>query len=161
MEYDRANAVQRLLRRFASSGPGSWLFVRIMHRLDGRVFKLTKGRHTLGSLLAGLPVAILTTTGARTGQQRTVPVLGLPSPEGLALIASNWGERSHPAWCHNLLANPEGEIAVDGERRRFRAVEAEGERRQRIWDHALTIYPGYEQYAKRAAHRRIHVFVLE
>jgi deazaflavin-dependent oxidoreductase (nitroreductase family) len=115
----------------------------------------------LSSALSGLPVAMLTTTGARTGKKRTVPVLGLPSPEGLAVIASNYGGDKHPAWCHNLLANPEGEVAIDGERRRFRAIEVDGERRQRIWDHALTVYPGFAQYDRRASHRRIHVFVLE
>ena len=161
MEYDRANAVQRAVRRFASSGPGSWLFVRLAHRLDKTFFKLSKGRFTLASLISGLPVVMLTTKGARTGKQRRVPVLGLPSPEGLAVIASNYGQQRNPAWCHNLLANPEGEIAVDGQRRRFRAVEVEGDRRRRIWEHALTVYPGYAQYENRAAHRRIHVFVLE
>jgi deazaflavin-dependent oxidoreductase (nitroreductase family) len=161
MEYDRANAVQRAVRRFASSGPGAWLFVRLAHRLDKPFFRLSKGRFTLASLIAGLPVVMLTTTGARTGKPRTVPVLGLPSPEGLAVIASKFGQRDTPGWCHNLLANPEGEVAVDGQRRRVRAIEVEGDRRRRVWEHALTIYPGYEQYAKRAAHRRIHVFVLE
>lgn len=161
MEYDRANAVQRAVRRFATSGPGSWLFVRLAHRLDKPFFKLSKGRFTLSSLISGLPVAMLTTKGARTGKPRTVPVLGLPSPEGLAVIGSKFGQRHTPAWCHNLLANPEGEVAVDGQRRPFRAVEVDGDRRQRIWDHALTIYPSYAKYEKRAAHRRIHVFVLE
>jgi deazaflavin-dependent oxidoreductase (nitroreductase family) len=161
MEYDRANAAQRALRRFAASGPGSWLFVRIAHRLDKALYKRSEGRFMLSSALSGLPVAMLTTTGARTGKKRTVPVLGLPSPEGLAVIASNYGGDKHPAWCHNLLANPEGEVAIDGERRRFRAIEVDGERRQRIWDHALTVYPGFAQYDRRASHRRIHVFVLE
>jgi deazaflavin-dependent oxidoreductase (nitroreductase family) len=146
MEYDRANAVQRAVRRFASSGPGSWLFVRLAHRLDKTFFKLSKGRFTLASLISGLPVVMLTTKGARTGEQRTVPVLGLPSPEGLAVIGSKFGQRNTPGWCHNLLANSEGEVAVNGQRRRFHAVEVDGDRRRRIWEHA---------------HRRIHVFVLE
>jgi deazaflavin-dependent oxidoreductase (nitroreductase family) len=161
MEYDRANTVQRAVRRFASSGPGSWLFVRIAHRLDKRLFKLSKGRFMLSTLISGLPVVMLTTTGRRSGKPRTVPVVGLPSSEGLAVIASKFGEPGDPAWCHNLLANPEAEVEIDGQRRRVRAVEAEGERRRRIWEHALAVYPGYAQYEKRAAHRRIHVFVLE
>jgi deazaflavin-dependent oxidoreductase (nitroreductase family) len=161
MEYDRANAVQRALRRFAASGPGSWLLVRVLHRIDRPVFRLSKGRFTLSSLVSGLPVMMVTTTGARSGRSRTVPVLGLPGPEGLAVIASNYGQQRHPAWCHNLLANPEGEITFDGQSRRFRAVEVDGERRRRIWDRALTVYPGFARYEKRAPHRRIHVFVLE
>lgn len=125
-----------------------------MHRLTG-------GRATLASLVSGLPVVMLTTTGARSGQPRMVPVLGLPTSEGLAIVASNWGQARHPAWYHNLRAQPSGEIVVDGERRRFRAVAAEGERRERIWHEGLAIYPGFSQYARRAPDRRIAVFVLE
>jgi deazaflavin-dependent oxidoreductase (nitroreductase family) len=148
-------------RRAATSGPGSWLFARLAHRIDLPVYRLTRGRHTFSSLLSGLPVVMLTTTGARTGQPRTVPVLGLPTPDGLAVIASNFGQRRHPGWYHNLRAHPEGWVAVDGRSRRFRAVEADGDRRQRIWDEALRVYPGWSQYERRSSNRRIAVFVLE
>ena len=57
--------------------------------------------------------------------------------------------------------DPDGEIDVAGERWRFRAEEVEDERRERIWQEALRTYPGFSAYAKRAAPRRISVFVLE
>lgn len=161
LAYSSANAAQRLIRRFAGSGPGSWVFARVAHRVDRPLYRLTRGRHTLASLISGLPIVMLTTTGARSGKQRTVPVLGLPTEGGVAVIASNFGQRRHPAWYYNLRSNPEGEVAVDGTRRRFRAVEAEGERRERIWDQGLGVYPGWSQYERRASHRRIAVFVLE
>jgi deazaflavin-dependent oxidoreductase (nitroreductase family) len=161
LTYSKANALQRATRRFGSSGPGSWLFARVSPRIDRPVYRMTRGRHTLGSLVSGIPVVMLTTTGARSGQPRTVPVLGLPTDDGLVVIASNFGQHRHPAWYHNLRANPEGEVAVDGTRRRFRAVEAEGERRARIWEKGLEVYPGWSQYERRAAHRKIAVFVLE
>jgi deazaflavin-dependent oxidoreductase (nitroreductase family) len=156
-----ANAIQRLLRRVAASGPGSWLFARILHHIDRPVYRLTGGRHTFATLVSGLPVVMLTTTGARSGVPRTVPVLGLPTPDGIAVIASNYGQARHPAWYYNLRADPEGEIAVDGKRRRFRAVEAQGERRDRIWQQGLRVYPGWSQYERRASNRRIAIFVLE
>lgn len=159
--FDRANGVQKALRRVAGSGPGSWLFARVMHRIDAPVYRLTGGRHTFASLLSGIPVVMLTTTGARSERPRTVPVLGLPTAEGLAVIASNFGQQRHPAWYHNLRAHPEGSVAVDGQSRRFRAVEAEGDRRRRIWDEGLRVYPGWSQYERRAANRRIAVFVLD
>ena len=53
--YADANAVQRLLRRFAASGPGSWLFARVLHHIDRPVYRLTGGRHTFASLVSGLP----------------------------------------------------------------------------------------------------------
>jgi deazaflavin-dependent oxidoreductase (nitroreductase family) len=148
------------MRRFAATGPGSWLFAPVMHRIDGPVYRLTGGRHTFASLASGLPVVMLTTTGARTGVRRTVPVLGLPTADGLAVIASNYGQPHHPAWYHNLRANPEGEVTVDGTTRRFRATEAEGDVRARIWQESLKVYPGYSQYERRAANRQIGVFVL-
>ena len=161
LTFERANAVQKALRRVAGTVPGAWLFARVLHRIDRPVYGLTRGRHTFASLLSGIPVVLLTTTGARSGQPRTVPVLGLPTADGLAVIASNFGQRHHPAWYHNLRANPEGSVAVDGRSRRFRAVEAEGERRRRIWEEGLRVYPGWSQYERRADNRRIAVFVLE
>jgi deazaflavin-dependent oxidoreductase (nitroreductase family) len=158
--YAQANPVQRTLRRFAASGPGSWLFARVLHRIDAPVYRLTRGRHSFASLVSGLPVVLLTTTGARSGLPRTTPVLALPTPDGLAVIASNWGQKRHPAWCHNLRANPCGAVEVDGEAREFRAVEARGEQRDRIWREGLRVYPGWSQYERRAGERRIAVFVL-
>src|SRR3954451_530291 len=146
ISYQQASGVQRAIRRFASSGPGSWLFARIAHRIDRPLYRLTRGRHTLSTLVSGIPVVMLTTTGARSGQRRTVPVLGLPTDDGLVVIASNFGQRRHPAWYHNLRATPEGEVPVEWTTRRFRAVVAEGERRERIWKRGLEIYPGFSQY---------------
>jgi deazaflavin-dependent oxidoreductase (nitroreductase family) len=161
LTFDRANAFQRALRRMAASGPGAWLFARILFRIDRPVFRLTRGRHTFASLLSGIPVVMITTTGARSGRPRTVPVLGLPTPDGIAVIASNFGQRSHPGWYFNLRAHPEGSVAVDGRSRPFRAIELEGDRRREIWDEGLRVYPGWSQYEVRAANRRIAVFLLE
>jgi deazaflavin-dependent oxidoreductase (nitroreductase family) len=161
LTYSDAGPLRRSLRRFAATGPGSWLFARVLHRIDRPIYRMTGGRHTFASALSGLPVVMLTTTGARSGKPRTVPVLGLPTPDGLVVIASNFGQEFHPAWYHNLRAHPEGEVTVNGTTRRCRAVEAEGERRARIWEQGLRVYPGWSQYERRAAHRRIAVFVLE
>jgi deazaflavin-dependent oxidoreductase (nitroreductase family) len=160
VSYDRANAVQRILRRFAASGPGSWLFARVMHRIDRPLHRLTRGRYTLSSVLSGLPIVMLTTVGAKTGQRRAVPVLGLPTDDTVAIIASNFGQSLHPAWYYNLRRHPDAEIVVDGVRRRVRAVQAEGQRRADIWQQGLRVYPGFGQYEQRAAHRDIAVFVL-
>jgi deazaflavin-dependent oxidoreductase (nitroreductase family) len=159
--YARANVFQRGMRQFAASGPGSWMFARLLHHIDRPVFRLTRGRATLGSLVSGLPVVMLTTTGARTGRPRTVPLLGLPTADGLAVIGSNWGREGAPAWDRNLRADPAASIAIAPHRRRVRAVEAEGERRERIWREGLVIYPGWSQYERRAAGRRFRIYVLE
>jgi deazaflavin-dependent oxidoreductase (nitroreductase family) len=161
LTFENANALQKALRRVAASGPGAWLFARLLYRIDRPVYRATRGRHTFASLLSGIPVVMITTTGARTGQPRSVPVLGIPTADGLAVIASNFGQRRHPGWYFNLRANPEGVVAVDGRSRRFRAVEATGESRRAIWNEGLRVYPGWSQYERRASHRQIAVFVLE
>lgn len=160
LTYAQANPAQTAMRRFAATDAGSWLFARVMHRIDRPVYRLTGGRHTFASLASGLPVVMVTTTGARTGVRRTVPVLGLPTADGLAVIASNFGQRHHPAWYHNLRANPEGQVTVDGMTSAFRATEAEGEMRARIWQEGLKLYPGWSQYERRASNRQIAIFVL-
>ncbi len=159
--YDEANAFQRAMRRFGASGAGSWLFARVLQRIDRPVFRVSGGRNTFTSLVAGIPVVWLTTVGARSGAERTVPVLGLPTAEGFAVIASNFGQHSHPAWFYNLRANPQGRVSVNGEAWAFRASEAKGDARARIWEHALKVYPGWSQYERRAANRTIAVFVLD
>jgi deazaflavin-dependent oxidoreductase (nitroreductase family) len=161
LTFERANAVQKALRRLAASGPGSWLFARVLHRIDRPVYRLTRGRHTFANLLSGIPVVLLTTTGARSGRPRTIPVLGLPTADGLAVIASNFGQEHQPGWYYNLRADPHGSVTVDRRTARFRAVEAEGDVRRRIWEEGLRVYPGWAEYERRASHRRIAVFVLE
>ena len=160
LTYDRANPVQRFMRRFAASGPGSWLFARVMHRIDRPVYRLTHKRHTFASLVSGLPVVMLTTTGARSGRPRSVPVLGLPTAGGLAVIASNFGQERHPGWYHNLCAHPVAEVTTDGVKRQCHVVETQGDERNRIWREGLEIYPGWSQYERRASNRRIAVFLL-
>jgi deazaflavin-dependent oxidoreductase (nitroreductase family) len=159
--YDQANGLQRTVRRFAASGPGSWLFARVAHHIDRPVFRLTRGRRTFASLISGIPVVMLTTTGAKTGRPRTVPVLGIPANDAVAIVATNFGQHRHPGWYHNLRAHPEAEVVVDGTPRRVRAVEAKGERRSAIWQAGLRVYPGFAQYERRASHRHISIFVLE
>ena len=161
-DYADANPVQRALRWVVATRYGSWVAIRVLHRIDGPVFRATGGRHTVSSLATGLPLVFLTTRGARSGRARTVPLLGLPTDEGLAIVASNFGQDHHPAWYHNLRAHPEAEVAAQGQsRRRVRAVPVEGERRERIWQRGLEVYPGWTAYERRADSRRIVVFVLE
>ena len=65
------------------------------------------------ALFTGLPLITLTTTGAKSGRPRSVPLVGVPYGERLILIASNWGQAKHPAWYHKVLkAHPE--VKVDG-----------------------------------------------
>jgi deazaflavin-dependent oxidoreductase (nitroreductase family) len=160
VRYWEANPVQRFLRWSAATAPVSWLYVRVLHHLDRLSYRLTRGRHTLSSWLSGLPVVMLTTTGAKTGQQRTSPVIAVPDGGNLVVVASNWGQRQHPAWYYNLCADSMATVTVGGVSRRLRAYEALGEERERLLRRDLEVYPGRAAYARRAANRRIPVVVL-
>ncbi|KQX65765.1 nitroreductase family deazaflavin-dependent oxidoreductase [Angustibacter sp. Root456] len=158
--YAGAALVHRTVRRVGGIAPVSRVLARTLHHLDRPVIRVSGGRHTLTSLLTGLTVADLTTTGARTGRPRRTPVLGFPADDGLVVIASNYGQRHHPAWYHNLLAHPEAELLVRGRSTPVVAELAQGEWRARLWAQATTLYPSWDRYAERAAHREIGVFVL-
>jgi hypothetical protein len=101
--HAEANPLRRAIRRSAGWKPFSWFYARTLHLIDRAVFRLTRGRATFTSWLADLPVAWLTTTtGAKSGVERTSPVLAIPAGEGkLVVIASNYRQRNNPSWYHN------------------------------------------------------------
>jgi deazaflavin-dependent oxidoreductase (nitroreductase family) len=158
--YDDAGALRRLIRTLAGTQVGAWMFARTLDPADRIVFRLSRGRTTAAALLSGLPVIMLTTTGARTGRPRTLPVLGLPDGEELIVIGSNWGRRGHPAWYHNLRAHPHATVTRDGVSTEVAAELIEGPERERCFALAARIYPGYAAYRRRASHRHIGVFRL-
>jgi hypothetical protein len=106
-EHADANPLHRFVRTSVATKPMSWLYARILPRLDKAVHRLTHGRTTFAALVSGLPVIQLTTTGARTGRTRTCPLLAVRDGADIAVIASNWGNRRNPAWYHNLRTHPD------------------------------------------------------
>jgi deazaflavin-dependent oxidoreductase (nitroreductase family) len=103
---DRPNVIARTVRRVIATRPAAWLLARTIHHVDGATLRLSGGRTTASAVLSGLPIIELTTTGAKSGRPRTVPLVGIPDGERLILIASNWGQAKHPAWYYNVKANP-------------------------------------------------------
>ena len=103
---------------------------------------------------------MLRTTGARTGQPRSVPVLGLADGDRFVLIASNFGRPANPGLYHNLRANPYAMITWRGSAIEMRARELAGAERQQWVDRGLEAYPWWEGY-HRAAPRQIPVIMLE
>lgn len=158
--FDDANAFHRLMRRFASTPVGVALLRPTAHHLDRLITKATGGRSSLAALVTGVPVVMLTTKGARSGQPRTVAVYGIPHPDGLGLIASNFGGAKHPAWYHNLKAHPEATVAVGRDTWRATARLATPRERDEIWAKGVELYPGWRKYEVRAGNRQIEAFVL-
>jgi len=102
---------------------------------------------------------LLTTTGRRSGLPRAQPLLCTPDGDGYVVVASNWGQRHHPAWSANLIAEPRARALVDGREFDVVATLAEGPERDRLWSLVTRIWPGYDDYARRAG-RPIRVFRL-
>jgi deazaflavin-dependent oxidoreductase (nitroreductase family) len=97
----------------------------------------------------GRPVLLLTTTGAKTGAVRTVPLVYSRDGDHPVIIASKGGAPAHPAWFLNLRANPVVTVEVGLERFQARAVITEGAERDRLWAAHVALNPGFADYAKR------------
>ncbi|OBH64370.1 nitroreductase [Mycobacterium colombiense] len=158
--FDDANGFHRMMRRFASTTVGVALLRPTAHHLDRLIAKATGGRSSFAEVATGIPVVMITSTGAKSGESRTVTVYGIPHPEGLALIASNFGGAKHPAWYHNLKANPKAKVTVGRETWNATARLATPDERDEIWAKGLELYPGWRKYEVRAGDRHIEAFVL-
>jgi len=139
--------------RLSMRMPDSWL--KATGKLNVPLYRLSRGR--LMSTVGKAPVLLLTSTGRRSGQQRTAPVLYLTDGERLVVIGSNAGNVRTPAWSLNLQANPDAEVEIRGEHRLVRARVAQGEE---LWRKVNELYGGFDDYDANTS-REIAVFVLE
>lgn len=148
-----------LVRRL---GPKPW-FVRIARALvpvDRLVGRLTRGRFVaLG--LREVPSLMITTIGRRTGEPRRNPLVYAPDGDTFVVIGSNWGQRHHPAWSANLLANPDAVVTLGGVDIPVRARLVTGPERERLAAMLRAIWPGYGAYDERAGGRELRIFRLE
>jgi deazaflavin-dependent oxidoreductase (nitroreductase family) len=159
--YRQSRSFHRLVRRTAATRPMAMLYGLIQQPLDRFVDQVTGGRATASSWLAGVEITMLTTTGARTGRRRTLPVLGLRDGRDIILIASNFGRPHNPAWYHNLRANPHATIVSEGISREVVARELSGADREHGYRRGEEIFPGFTHYRDWAADRQIPVLRLE
>jgi deazaflavin-dependent oxidoreductase (nitroreductase family) len=140
----------------ARQRPVTWFLVNVGNKIDPYLMRASGGR--VKSTLSA-PTVLLTHTGAKSGKQRTTPLAYFTDGDNVILIASRGGHHDHPAWYHNLVANPEVELWTKGGGGRYRAREAQGELRQRLWNLATEFYPGFARYQERAGDRRIPVIL--
>ena len=122
-------------------------------------FRANGGQVTSGPF-AGRPVLLLTTTGAQSGQPRLAPVVYSRDGDGYVIVASKGGAPTHPAWYHNLLANPVVTVEVGGETFEARARVTESVERDRLFAERVAQSPGFADYQKKTT-RAIPVVVLE
>ena len=156
----KPNFYQKLIHRFLMLRPVSAFLSLALHHADTLSLRLTRGKHTVAEIV-GLPIIQLTVKGARTGQLRTVPLVGIVDGETIALIASNFGGRHSPGWYYNLKKNPECDVRFSGVLRTYMARETDGDEYLHYWLTAVSLYAGYAKYKERASHRHIPIMVLE
>ncbi|WDO10990.1 nitroreductase family deazaflavin-dependent oxidoreductase [Streptomyces murinus] len=162
----RAGVGVRVVRRVSASRGFARVAPYVIPALDRGVHRLTRGRRLLSTAM--LPGLVLTSTGARSGLPRRTPLACMPeggAGEGAGagrswiLVGSNFGRPGHPAWTHNLLAQPRVSISWRGADVTVTAVLLEGEERAAVWAAALAFWPPYAAYQKRIS-REIRLFRL-
>jgi deazaflavin-dependent oxidoreductase (nitroreductase family) len=112
-------------------------------------FRANEGK--VGGQFAGAPLVLLTTTGARSGQPRTSPMMYLDDGGRRYVFASKAGAPTNPDWYHNLKANPEVTVEVGTDELRATAREVTGAERDRIYGHQAGLYPGFAEYQEKTA----------
>lgn len=156
--------VERLVQKVSSTRSFARIAPHCVPALDRTVHRLTGGRLLLSTKL--LPGLVLTSTGAKTGQQRRTPLACMPdggrdgTVGGWVLVGSNFGRPGHPAWSANLLAHPDAEINWKGRDIPVQARLLRGAEREAVWAALLRFWPPYERYQARVE-REIRLFRLE
>ncbi len=130
---------------------------KVVGKAHSSVYRATDGR--FGGRMFGSQVLLLNTTGRKSGQRRTTPLLYVMDGEDFVVIASAGGAPKHPAWYLNLKANPETSVELGDREVRVRAEEADPEEKARLWQKMVEIYSGYDNY-QRKTEREIPVVVL-
>ncbi|MCY1655965.1 nitroreductase family deazaflavin-dependent oxidoreductase [Dietzia sp. SL131] len=136
-----------------------------MSRVNTWAYRVSGGRiggsWRVGSALrAPVPVCLVTTTGRKSGEPRTVPLLHLPDGDRVLLVASQGGLPKHPQWYYNVLADPNVTVQVGRSRRAMTAREATQSERAELWPRLVERYADFADYQANTS-RVIPVIICE
>lgn len=136
-----------------------WPVLGPLMRGHAAIYRATGG--LIGGSIPGVPpLLLLDHVGARSGRQRTTPLVYMPDSDRMVVVASKGGYPKDPAWLHNLRANPDTTVQVGRRRRPVRAREATADERRELWPKAVKFNPLWGRYQERTE-RRIPLVVLE
>jgi deazaflavin-dependent oxidoreductase (nitroreductase family) len=121
-------------------------------------FHANKG--LVGGMFDGMPLLLMHTTGAKSGQTRTIPVVYTKDGDNFVVIASKGGADTNPDWYHNLVAHPDVKIEVGTDTFDAHATEAKDSERERLYAQQADLYPQFNDYKSKTS-RTIPVFVLK
>jgi deazaflavin-dependent oxidoreductase (nitroreductase family) len=136
---------------------GAW-GMRLIGKLNVPVYRLSGGR--IGGKIGDGPVLLLTTTGRKSGEPRTAPILYLARGDAMILIDTNGGNERLPAWSRNLKAKPRAEVEIGRRKIAVTARVAAGAERAELWRVCNVQYSGFDEYAE-WIEREPSVWVLE
>ena len=125
--------------------------------LDRRLYRITRGR--VASTAGVAPLILLTTTGRRSGQARTTPVMFIRDGDRFVVSSENFGQQRLAAWPLNLLADPRAVVQVGDKTLACRARLLSEEEADRYWPRLVAVWPAHETYRARSGKR--HTFLLE
>ena len=148
--------MQRTARSLSKTRWLRWFTIRFAHPLDLKL----RGTRFAPSELVSAPLCYLTTTGRKSGEPREVPLLYVWLDDTPVVVASNYGQQHHPAWSHNLDANPNARLDIDGTTSAVVARRATADEQDILWPRFEEVWPGYQEYQK-IAPRDIKMYVLE
>ena len=140
-----ASRLSRASATFANTRLGRFFSRQVLWRVDPWLMRVTRGRVGMG---VGVPTALLETTGAKSGEPRSNAVIYFHDGDRVTIVASKLGMPEHPAWFHNLRANPA--VTFGGVPMRATVVEDEAER-VRLWALADRVFAPYAIYRREAA----------
>lgn len=148
----------RVVNRFSATRAGSWTVRHVAAKVDPTIFRATGGRLTITGKPT-LPMLALTTTGRKTGQPRTVQLAYHRDGDDLLVVASAMGQERHPAWRHNLEADPHAEVLMRGETFPVTAGLLDEAEKAAVWPAVKRTIPQMDTYEARTD-RSIGVFRL-
>lgn len=132
----------------------------IVTNLDRAAYKVSGGRWVLTGNKKVLPILMLITTGAVSGEERRVPLATIPDGDVLYLVGSNFGREKHPAWTGNLIKTPQATVTYEKETFPVTATLLDADAKAEVWPKLLALWPNYDGYQERSG-RDIRVFRLE
>lgn len=146
------------MRSLSTTAWMRFLLSKILTPLD---MQLKGTRFAPSTFGMDMPLCYLTTVGAQSGLERTVPLLFIEADSGAtAVAATNFGTDRHPGWAYNLEANPRATIEIEGRTKQVVARAASDTEKAQLWPRFDGVWPGYEQY-REIAPRDIKMFLLD
>ncbi len=155
------NVFQKLARQAGQTRVGASVLRVTQTRIDNVIHRISRGRSSVTEWLSGLPLLWLTTTGAKSGEPRETPLIGVPIDENIAILGTSHGSTSTPSWVHNLDAHPSATVRVRETEVAVIARRANSQEEPLVWRAADEIYGGYTAYQQRITDREVAVFILE